>query len=154
MLFSRFQDSFTNSSTTNDVHREPNNNVNVLESAVVSDPNERNYVKEGDFKEKRFAFRSHNDSATRLNVNTGENTLTFESNTDSALCLNHEFFGKQDVYNTRQDDAQRDYSELQYERNAYDQRFANLDNDNWYYERNIQLVTNSCVENESHQPLR
>ena len=154
MLFLRFQESFTNSSTTNDVHREPNNNVNVLESAVVSDTNERNYVKEGDFKEKRFAFRSHNDSAARLNVNTGENTLTFETNTDSLHCLNHELFGKQDAYNIRQDDAQRDYSELQYERSAYDQRFAHLDNDNWYYERNIQLGTNSCVENENHQPLR
>ena len=153
MLFLRFQESFTNSSTTNDVHREPNKNVNVLESAVVSDPNERNYVKEGDFKEKRFVFRSHNDSAARLNVNTAENTLTLESNTDSVHYLNRQLFEKQDLYNIRQDDAQRDHSELYYQRNAYDQRFAHLDNDNWYYERNIQSGTNSCVENESHHPL-
>ena len=77
-----------------------------------------------------------------------------ESSTDSVHCLNHEAFRQQDVYDFCQDDAQRDYNELQYDRNTYDQRLAHLDNDNWYYERNIQLGTNSCVENENHQPLR
>ena len=120
---------------------------------AVLDPNEKNYVKEGDFKEKRFAFRCHNDSAARLNVNRAENTLATESITDSVHGLNHEFFKQQDVYNSHQDDTQRDYSELQYDRNTYDQRLAHLDNDNWYYERNIQSGTNSCVENESHHPL-
>ena len=152
-IFGGFQENVTNSSTTNDVHRDPNNSTNRLGSAAVSDPNETNYAREGDFKEKRFAFRCNNDSAARLNVNSGENTLAIESSTDSVRCLNHEVFRQQDVYNFCQDDAQRDYNELQYERNTYDQRFAHLDNDNWYYERNIQLGTNSCGGNENHHPL-
>ena len=146
-----FQETVTKSLVANNFQREPEDNTNHLDSVATLHLSEKNYDKDGDFREKQCVFRCHKETEASFIENTGETRLDMEKSTNSNHCFNEEFSRQHDVFDNRQGDAECNTIESQYERNTYDQSY--LDNENWYYDRNTQVGTNSCFLNGSNQPL-
>ena len=103
----------------NNFLREPEDNTNHLDSVATLHLSERNYDKDGDFREKQCVFRCHKETEASFIENTGETRLDMEKSTNSSHCLNEEFSRQHDVFDNRQGDAQCDTIESQYEKNTY-----------------------------------